>query len=319
MHSALARNPIKPPPTHTPHTHARAPTRAYTHTYILQTASSSSYYYTARDPITVIIIFTIASTIIYYATVLFTEVGVLSSERARRRLIAAGSQWKKSGLLSSQARFSGTFDPGQVSNAVNPTFLKVAAPGDDAGEGIKDMAVAIQSTTEPPSRQLWATFQSSMQGMLATINETGEQLRALVAEKEALEFTSQAAANSLAVGKAGAVSRSAVTRKEFAATTRRVPAVADVDEETSSPNPLRAARAGALSGTRGGGSPGATGLASPRGLSAAREAVASNDDGGTASSLDSPNPLRVAAQAKQHVGTPQTTASLLQGYRSKRS
>ncbi len=271
----------------------------------------------------------------YYVVVLVTEISMLTSETARRKLAAAGSSWKKSGLLSSQvSRESASFDPGQVSNAMNPTFLKVNGPGEEETAGIKDMAAAIQSTTEPPSRQLWATFQSTMQGMLTTIAATEEQLRALVAEKEALEFAAQAAAGSLAVGKAGAGARSAIQRKEFSATTRgRGPSAAaaaaadDGDSPASSPNPLRAARAGALSGRSGGGggggggggSPAADSPASSRGLSAARAPAGSGGSGapGPVSSLDSPNPLRAAtAAAGKASGAKQ--AALLQGYASKR-
>jgi hypothetical protein len=257
----------------------------------------------------------VSATIIYYVVVLFTEISILASEASRRKLAAAGTAWKKSGLLSSQAgRSSPTFDPGQVTNAMNPTFLKVAAAGEEGSDqSIKDMAAAIQSTAEPPSRQLWATFQASMAGMLTTIAATNEQLHALIAEKDALEVANQLAANSLALGTAGGADRAArVQRKEFKAASPRVPRGGDgageddAGDAASSPNPVRAARAGALSGGSGGGG---------RGLASARSPTASS------SPLDSPNPLRAASSGGGGGGgggSPSHVA-MLQGYRSKRA
>lgn len=238
----------------------------------------NSTYAKALDSITAVIILTVSLAIIYYVTVLFTEIYVLGTADGRKKSLKAS----KSGLLSSSKPVTeAEFDPGIVSTQVNPNFMKAKiGTEEDGAMSIADLLEAIKSTKEAPTDiEMWNKFKGSLQELKNSVNQSEEELHSLTEEERLVKIESEYSQSSDKVSKTSGTGARRVIRNEVAAssssaplrTSRRNP-LGDESPSLTGINPMLSSgrRSGIFSNPL---SPGATGGKSPstvRGLSTLR-------------------------------------------------
>ena len=118
----------------------------------------------------------IAITIVYWATVVLTDIYFLwadaQSRAAVTRARAAGSK-KLAGTTSSRASHSSrrrvVAEIGAVDTAINPLFVTGAASGSSGADNKNALAEALRSSTAPPPPELWAMMRGSFMGLLTQV------------------------------------------------------------------------------------------------------------------------------------------------------
>ena len=144
-----------------------------------QANSSSSFYPGALDGVTAVVMIDIIVAIIYYLTVLFSEIAILYNEdnkraqleKAARARGAKGESSPKAAAGDKSSRdsaggrlvddLSGEINTGRLETATNPLFLSQAGAAPAAGGGAGDSAGAdgIMSGARPPPSELWSLVQ----------------------------------------------------------------------------------------------------------------------------------------------------------------
>jgi hypothetical protein len=136
-----------------------------------QANSASSFYPGANDGVTAVVMIDIIAAIVYYLTVLITEMVVLYNEDSRRIQMMrdmrnkkrSGEEIKKEkskkGVLGNGrlVDLDGQINTGQMDAQVNPLFLGPSAATEAAGK-FSHSSDMLMSQRDPPTADLWAVF-----------------------------------------------------------------------------------------------------------------------------------------------------------------
>ena len=180
-----------------------------------QANSSSSFYPGALDGVTAVVMIDIIVAIVYYFTMLFSEIAILYNEDSNRKRLerAAKERGMKDGGPRSPGALksprdapgdrlvdpaSGEINTGFLETATNPLFLGVESSAAGFGESGAD---AVFSARAPPPPELWPVIQAEWQLQSRTV----EQLRAQLVEMRKATAQETAAG----AGEDGAAQRSA--------------------------------------------------------------------------------------------------------------
>jgi hypothetical protein len=163
---------------------------------IMYDSSASSIYRSGKDGITAVIILNVALTIIYYFSVVITEITILASEDSRRKALAK-QRTKKAGDAaekSPKARASTPgapglpepeFNVGKMDSQMNPMFLQQdAQSSQNLFAGAAD---AIVNSRTPPTPDLWLVFQTTFLDMQQQVDSLTTQLNGAKLELQRLQ------------------------------------------------------------------------------------------------------------------------------------
>jgi hypothetical protein len=139
-----------------------------------QANSTSTFYPGALDGVTAVVMIDILAAIIYYFTVLITEMVVLYNEDNRRVQMMRDMRNKKKtgedikkekskkGILGTGrlVDIDGQINTGQMDAQVNPLFLGSAAAAAEAVGKFSHSSDMLLSQREPPTADLWAVFKA---------------------------------------------------------------------------------------------------------------------------------------------------------------
>ena len=180
--------------------------------------------------------------IIYYVTVLTTEIIVLYNEDATQKRLAAAARdprGKKDpkGRTSQRAVLTGDpdggrlvaspmsdFNAGRIEQQTNPIFVNAGGvPRDDLG-GVGGGALSVDvvlGQRQPPSQDLWGLFQTEFVSMAAQLAASQEQLaeskRAAALRSDDGEVADDASRAALRKGKTGFAPRTVDPARNSAA------------------------------------------------------------------------------------------------------
>lgn len=121
-------------------------------------------------------------------SVVIAEIALLTSAESRRRLLEAASRRStltrsKSGAVLKADPTKVIFNPGVVTSAVNPNFVRVAETADTSAANV---SATIRTMREPPLPELWKSFQASMRDLVNVVRDTQAALVTIkAAEAEA--------------------------------------------------------------------------------------------------------------------------------------
>jgi len=165
------------------------------------------------DGITAVIITTVSLAIIYYVTVLGTEISILGTAHMRER--GAMSKSGRGAKFLSSGPPAAEFDPGVVSAQLNPQFLqtKMAAEAKEDTADLGKLLASIQSMREPPPVEVWGKFQKSLSELKGIVEESENQLKGLLSEVKEAEVDAVADAASKTLARTG---RRRVEKNEIA-------------------------------------------------------------------------------------------------------
>jgi hypothetical protein len=139
-----------------------------------QANSTSTFYPGALDGVTAVVMIDIIGAIIYYLTVLITEMVVLYNEDNRRVQMMRDMRNKKKtgedikkekskkGILGTGrlVDIDGQINTGQMDAQVNPLFLGSPAAAAEAIGKFSHSSDMLMSQREPPTADLWAVFKA---------------------------------------------------------------------------------------------------------------------------------------------------------------
>jgi len=186
--------------------------------------TNSTTFNDARDSVTWVIVGAIILTIIYFFTVLFTEVYILYTEEARRRQmerrsvtkrgkdVDEGTKADKEAIASAGRAAGGEVNIGTVQSSFNPMF-----EGSQSTAGLRE-AVATQGTI--PSVQLWTLFRQGYRDMQDELKRLQGQAAEIRVRQQKMEEAASLIES--ATGKKvdlGEISRPQQKRKVFGPTT----------------------------------------------------------------------------------------------------
>jgi hypothetical protein len=155
-----------------------------------QANTSSSFYPGALDGVTAVVMIDIIVAILYYFTVLFSEIAILYNEdNKRKQLEKAARQRGGKADASPSAKgdksprdaaggrlvdeMSGEINTGRLETATNPLFLSQSGGASGAASGLGGAgADALIAQRAPPPPELWSVLQlewSSVQQQLAAV------------------------------------------------------------------------------------------------------------------------------------------------------
>jgi len=201
-----------------------------------QANTSSSFYPGALDGVTAVVMIDIIVAIIYYLTVLFSEIAILYNEdnkrvqleKAARARGAKGESSPKAAAGDKASRdsaggrlvddVSGEINTGRLETATNPLFLSQAgaAPAAGGGDGAGAGADGVMSSARPPPSELWTLVQQEWRQQ----KDAMAQLRTQLAEAR------KAAAQSAAAAEGGGFAEEASPASPRSAKKSFAPAVA---------------------------------------------------------------------------------------------
>jgi hypothetical protein len=201
-----------------------------------QANSSSSFYPGALDGVTAVVMIDIIAAIIYYFTVLFSEIAILYNEDNKRKQLERASR-ERGGKAAAEAsptkaksardvsggrlvdEASGEINTGRLETNTNPLFLSSGGDGARAGGGAGgagglSVDVVMAQRTPPPA-ELWTLFQGEFQALAQQLAASKDQV--LEARKElALSKSGAAAAAAGAAGDDDEGGRAVLLRKSKA-------------------------------------------------------------------------------------------------------
>ena len=125
-------------------------------------------------------------TILYFVAVVVVDVWTLWREAASRAALARtrGSGKKLAGdaakRAAGSARGGAPLNLGPVDTAINPLFVSMSGGGGGGGDLTSNKALsdALSASNQPPPPELWATFRTSFQTLLAQVDQLNAQLTA---------------------------------------------------------------------------------------------------------------------------------------------
>ena len=157
-----------------------------------QSNTSSSFYPGALDGVTAVVMIDIIAAIIYYFTMLFSEIAILYNEDSNRKRLeraakgrgGAASPRKKAGEgasprgAGSLVTDDGEIMTGRVDTSTNPLFLSQSQGGQGGqGASVGDDG-SLHSSRTPPPAEMWPLAQAEF----AALKEANRALQAQLGE-----------------------------------------------------------------------------------------------------------------------------------------